>query len=68
MSKSKTLEVGKDYGCVFGLESSKGMSLVYQGGNKWLARKPGAESVIESAGTTAKALAYINQPSIHMGV
>ena len=63
----KELTVGKDYGCIFGLDSEKGQSLTYDGGNKWTARKPGAEQVIDSADTTAKAVAYINQSVVTMG-
>ena len=64
----KQLEIGKNYGGAFGLDVSKGQYMIYQGGDNWLAKKPGAERVIVTPDTTAKALAYINQPSVNMGV
>lgn len=62
------LEIGKNYGSVFGLDEKKGMNLVYMGGNNWKAEKPGAAKEMVSEDTTKKALEYINRPSIHMGM
>ena len=64
---SKALEVGKNYGGVFGLDASKGACMVYMGGDNWQLQKPGVVKDVISADTTAKALAYINQPSVSMG-
>ncbi len=63
---SKQLEIGKNYGECFGLNPASGQQLIYKGENNWLAIKPGAERVLVSADTTAKALEYINRPSINM--
>lgn len=68
MTTSKQPEIGKDYGAIFGLESDKSCTLVYIGGDKWRATKPGATKELTSPGTTAKVIEYINRPSIHMGV
>ena len=64
---TRELEVGKDYGAIFGVSADKGCHLTYLGGNMWRAEKPGTVRDIDSAASTAKALAYINQPSIQMG-
>jgi hypothetical protein len=42
----KQLEIGQNYGGVFGLDTAKGQYMIYQGGDNWLAKKPGAERVI----------------------
>lgn len=68
MTTSKQLEIGKDYGAIFGLDASKGSTLVYLGGDKWQATKPGATKELTSPGTTAKAVEYINRPAIRMGM
>ena len=64
----KTLEIGTDYGFVFGLDAkNKDQHMVYGGGDTWTAKEGTRERTTESAGTTAKALEYINRPSVMMG-
>lgn len=63
---TKQLEIGKNYGFVFGLDEKKGQ-IVFLGGDSWKAIKPGMEKVMESADTTKKAIEYINRPTVHMG-
>lgn len=63
----KTLEIGKNYGGCFGLESDKGQKMIYLGGNKWRGEN-GEKSVEKDCDkTTAKAIEYINRPSVMMG-
>lgn len=63
----KTLEIGKNYGSVFGLNAEKGQKAIYLGGNLWRAEKPGASAERESEDMTEAALEYINRPSVFMG-
>lgn len=65
----KQLEIGGNYGEIFGLEAEKGKKLIYRGGDMWqgIDTQKGVDKTIESAGTTAKALEYINRPSVFMG-
>jgi hypothetical protein len=63
----KTLEINSNYGGVFGLNTAKGQQMIYKGGDTWTMREGDREKTIESPDTTKKALAYINQPTIHMG-
>jgi hypothetical protein len=63
----KKLEIGTNYGDIFGLDPKKGMRMIYLGGNKWRCEKPGVVKEIEGEVTTKNAIEYINQPSIHMG-
>lgn len=64
----KTLEIGKDYGSIFGIDSKTGKKVIYMGGNTWKAVMPGkGEMVKESEGTTKNAIEYINRPSYTMG-
>jgi hypothetical protein len=48
----KKLEIGKNYGDIFGLDPKKGMRMIYLGGNKWRCEKPGAVKEIEGESTT----------------
>jgi hypothetical protein len=64
---NKQLEIGKDYGIIFGLDASKGMMMIYQGGISWMCIKPGAEKIIESQGTTDNAIKYISAAPVHCG-
>ena len=63
----QALEVGKDYGSIFGLDAGKGCHLYYIGGTMWRAERPGLTVERDNAGATAKAIRYINQPSVQMG-
>jgi hypothetical protein len=58
---TKQLETGKDYGFVFGLDSEKGKSMIYNGDNSWTAKDGDREMTKENAiETSEKVLAYIN--------
>lgn len=63
----KELEIGKDYGFVFGLGKEKAQAIIYNGGNSWTMREGDREQTIESAATTKKAVEYINRSTIIMG-
>jgi hypothetical protein len=63
----KALEINKDYGFVFGLDLKKNQHMIYGGGDTWTAKEGTRERTTESAGTTAKALEYINRPTVMMG-
>ena len=66
---SKQLEIGKDYGSVFGLDAkTKGQHAYYLGGIKWRMEQPGKQMECESQVTTDNAVKYINQPSYKVGV
>ena len=61
------LQVGKDYGDIFGLQ--KGEHLFYMGGETWKAVSPGkVDMVKESKGTTQKVIEYLNSPHYRIGV
>lgn len=62
----KSLEVGKNYGDIFGLPEEKKM--IYAGGNTWKAVWGDKEMIKESPETTQKALEYINRPSYGTGI
>jgi hypothetical protein len=64
---AKQLEIGKDYGCIFGLSSDKGQYMIYGGGINWMAKNGDKTQTVDSQQTTDNAVAYINRPSIHMG-
>jgi len=61
------LEINKDYAGIFGLDTDKGQHMIYLGGIKWEMREGDRMQQVESQGTTDKAMAYVNQPSISMG-
>ena len=63
----KKLEIGSDYGFVFGLDHIKGQGMIYLGGVKFRAENGTASRDIESQGTYDKVHEYINRTSIHMG-
>lgn len=64
----KSLEIGKDYGSIFGIDAKTGKQMIYLGGNTWKAVMPGkGEMVKESESTTKTAIEYINRPSHTMG-
>jgi hypothetical protein len=65
--ENKILEVGKNYGSIFGLDEKKSNKMVFLGGIKWRAEKPGLTKEMDSEITTKNALEYINRPSVHMG-
>ncbi len=57
----KQLEIGKDYGFVFGLDSEKGKAMIYNGNNSWTAKDGDREMTKENATETSeKVLTYIN--------
>ena len=64
--QTKQLEIGRDYAGIFGVSAPAKM--LYLGGIKWRAEKPGASREMDSQAATDKALAYINQPAVHMGM
>jgi len=64
----KTLEIGTDYGFVFGLDAkNKNQHMIYNGADSWTAKEGSRERTADSAGTTAKVLEYINRPTVMMG-
>jgi hypothetical protein len=63
--EKKTLEIGKDYGFAFALP--EGGKMVYNGGHSWTAIMGDKMKTIDNEATTAKALEYINRPTIKMG-
>jgi hypothetical protein len=54
----KELEIGKDYAAIFGYGDDK--KLIYDGGNKWIARTADKEQRVENEKMTQNALSYIN--------
>ncbi len=62
----KKLEVGKNYGEIFGLSEEKG-KMIYLGDNKWRAEQGNRQMEKECEATTAKVMAYINKSSYKMG-
>jgi hypothetical protein len=65
--KMKNLELNRDYGYVFGISAEKGEHMIYLGGIKFRAEKPGAVREQESQGTYDKISAYLNQ-TVRMGM
>lgn len=63
----RQLEINKDYGSIFGLESEEGQHFIYLGDNVWLARSPKGERKITSEKQTAQVLEYINKPIVMVG-
>ena len=64
---TKQLEIGKDYGFVFGLNPEKGQHMIYNGGNSWTAKEGDREMTKENAvETSEKVFTYINH-SVTMG-
>ncbi len=66
-SMKKQLEIGKDYGFVFGLNAKKGQTMTYLGGIKFVASNGAQSKEADSQGTYDKVLDYINLPVIKMG-
>jgi hypothetical protein len=65
---TKELQIGKDYGEIFGLDSKKGQHLIYNGGYSWTGINGDVKKTFENKiETTNNALEYINQPSTSMG-
>lgn len=63
----KKLEIGKDYGSIFGLKKEEGQKMIYNGGISWTAIQGEQQMTKDSQATTDNALNYINSPSIKMG-
>ncbi len=69
----KQLEINKDYGDIFGLDSTKGQEMIFLGENSWKGIQKNTdgsikkEMIVESAAQTKRALDYINQPSVIAG-
>ncbi|MFA4900862.1 MAG: hypothetical protein WC563_15195 [Brevundimonas sp.] len=62
----KTLEIGHDYGSMFGLP--KGCSMVFDGDDTWTATKAdGSKMTRKSPAQTAKVLADLSRPAVIMG-
>jgi hypothetical protein len=64
----KNLEIGKNYGGIFGLNADSGKKMIYNGGDRWTAVKGEQSQTMDSAKTTAAALEYINRPSCGTGI
>jgi len=64
----KELEINKNYGGCFGIDSSKGGKAVYLGGDNWeMTNYDGATQTINNPKASEVAIKYINQPSVSMG-
>ena len=63
---NKTLEIGKNYGSIFGLNEKQQM--IFNGGISWTTKEGGREMTKECQKTTDSALAYINRPSSGTGL
>lgn len=65
---NKTLEIGKDYGSIFGLTPEMG-TMVYNGGDSWTGSNPAAGKTMTliAPKQTERALEYINRPNVSMG-
>jgi hypothetical protein len=63
----KPLEIGKDYGKIFGLDPKKDQHMFYQGGISWKAVSPKGERIADSQKMYNDALDTINTPEISMG-
>jgi hypothetical protein len=62
----KNLEIGKNYGDIFGLDEQKGQKMIYNGGISWTAINGDKQFTKDSQETTDNAIKYINQPSYGM--
>lgn len=63
----KTLEIGRNYGEIFGLDATKGNKIIYLGGTLFMAHKGEKTMEVDSAPTVEKIKEYINRPSVSMG-
>ena len=63
----KTLQIGENYGDVFGFDKDLNQSMIYNGGINWTATNGDKVKTIDSQGTTDKVIEYINRPFINMG-
>ena len=52
------LEIGHDYGAIFGLKKENGQKLIYNGGISWTGIQGDQEKTMDSEDTTLKVLAY----------
>lgn len=59
------LEIGKNYGSIFGLKEHQQM--IFNGGISWTAKETGKEMTKECQKTTDNVLAQINKTSVTMG-
>mgnify|MGYP006943672271 CR=1 FL=1 len=57
----KNLEIGKNYGEIFGLTGNRQM--IFNGGISWTAKEGEREMTMDSQKTTDNAIEYINRPS-----
>jgi hypothetical protein len=64
---ARQLEVGKNYGEIFGLDPAQQKFMIFNGGVNWTAKNGDKTQTVDSQQTTDNAVAYINRPSIHMG-
>lgn len=51
---NKDLVIGKDYGLIFGLDSSKDQHMIYNGGNSWTAINGELQQTGDSPETTTE--------------
>ena len=63
----KTLQIGENYGDVFGFDKDLNQSMIYNGGINWTATNGDKVKTIDSQGTTDKVSEYINRSVINMG-
>jgi hypothetical protein len=64
--KMNKLEIGKNYGSIFGLNEKQEM--IFNGGISWTAKENGREMTKDCQKTTDAAFAYINRPSSGTGL
>ncbi len=61
-----TLEIGKDYATIFGVEEQG--SMIFNGGISWILTKlDGSSMEMDSEEMTEDAIKYINRPTVKMG-
>lgn len=63
----KNLEIGHNYGDIFGLNKEKGQQFIYNGGISWTAKEGERSMTMDSQDNTDKAMKTINEPVINMG-
>lgn len=64
----KNLEIGKNYGEIFGLDEQKGKKMIYNGEISWTAIDGDKQMTMDSQKTTDNAIEYINRPSYGTGI
>lgn len=64
----KTLQIGENYGEVFGFDKDLGQTMIFNGGINWTATNGEKTKTIDSQGTSDKVLEYINRPFVNQSV